>query len=270
MTASSFHHDTSLARPSAARGARVRAAAALLPLLALPVLAAPIPVPNGSFESPVTLFVDNRIDAWQKTPQPGWYDPGAIGYTWDQTMGVFLNVPPGDPRRIPNADGAQLVYLFALPGVGIFQDYDATDWSGTPSHAFDAVFQPGLAYTLTVGVMPGGGLAEGARLQLGLYYRDDAQNPVMLATTDIAHSAGTFPGTPWLTDFSVNLPTVQAADAWAGRHIGVQILSTSLGGTFWDVDNVRLTAVPEPGAAALLALGLAACLARRRVWPAGC
>lgn len=234
--------------------------------------AQPITIPNFSFESPATTFVDPRIDHWQKTPQPGWYDPVTFGgYTWDQTMGLFMNVPPGDARHIPNCDGAQAIYLFAIPGVGLFQDYNSTDWrGGSPSHAFDAVFQPGLSYKLTVGVMPGNGLLEGASLRLGLYYLDNAQMPQPVAATDILYTAAAFPGTPWLTDFEVNVPTVLASDAWAGRHLGIEIVSTSMGGTFWDVDNVRLTAVPEPGVLSLLALGAAPLLSRRCRWLGGC
>jgi hypothetical protein len=69
-------------------------------------------------------------------------------------------------------------------------------------------------------------------------------------------------------DFSVNVPAVQAGDAWAGQHIGVQLESTvsieqtSFGN--WDFDNVRLTAVvPEPSALSLLVLGFGGMLVAR-------
>ena len=33
-----------------------------------------IEIPNASFESPVTTFVDTRLDSWQKTSKPDRYD----------------------------------------------------------------------------------------------------------------------------------------------------------------------------------------------------
>ena len=68
-------------------------------------------------------------------------------------------------------------------------------------------------------------------------------------------------------DFSFVLPSVLVTDAWAGANIGVQLLSTAdfgnMGG-YWDVDNVRLTSVPEPASMTLLALGAGAFFLRRR------
>jgi hypothetical protein len=34
---------------------------------------ASIPIPNGSFELPVTPFVSVNVDAWEKPPKPDWY-----------------------------------------------------------------------------------------------------------------------------------------------------------------------------------------------------
>ena len=73
----------------------------------------------------------------------------------------------------------------------------------------------------------------------------------------MTYSAANFPtNSPLnLVDYQVNVPTVQTGDAWAGKNIGIQLLSTSpielaTGGN-WDFDNVRLTAVPEPSSLAL-------------------
>ena len=84
---------------------------------------------------------------------------------------------------IDNCDGTQAAFLFAFPDVAIFQDYDSIYGTNTtPSHAFNATFNVGSAYSLTVGVIGGvygsPPLFEGATLQLSLYYRDAASNMV--------------------------------------------------------------------------------------------
>lgn len=217
----------------------------------------PVFIPNGSFEAPlapppyVAPYVELRIDAWQKTPKVFWWDETAYG-PWDQLIGIFANTPPGDPSRLENCDGSQALYLFANPGVGVFQDYDSIGSStNAPSHAFDARFEVGQSYRLTAGVtisyyQPP---TNGATLELSLYYRDAASNQVTVAATSITNAPGVFDAVTNLVDFQVNVPTVAAGDAWAGRHIGIAILATgelSMAGGVWDVDNVRLAATQAP------------------------
>ena len=234
-------------------------------------VAASIPVPNGSFESqlaPVNYpYITTLIDSWQKAPKPGWFDEAATGIYWDQTAGLFQNTPAGLPNHIDNMDGNQGMYFLALPQVAVFQDYDTIAWNqASPSHAFNATYEPGNLYQLTVGVIGGfGGMPAGTSLELALYYRDAGNNPVTVASTPVVFSPGLFPNTTHFLDFTVTVPYVQATDAWAGQHIGVRLLSTFGDGTgYWDLDNVRLTAIPEPAAAALLFLGLGSIWLARR------
>jgi hypothetical protein len=45
------------------------------------------------------------------------------------------------------------------------------------------------------------------------------------------------------------MPTVKAGDPWAGKNIGVMILSTvsqELAGGYWDLENVRLSSILAP------------------------
>jgi hypothetical protein len=217
-----------------------------------PAWAASIVVPDYSFESPATSYAGPDIDSWQKTPQPAWWvDSG--GYTWAELTGEFLNTPAGTSNHIANCDGNQALFLFADPQVGVFQDYDSTyGTNSVPTHAFDATFEAGKSYLLAVGVIGGGGgMTNGASLELGLYYRDDAGNQVVVAATNLVYSSALFPNTTSFIDFSAQLDTVQAGDAWAGRHIGILLLSTvSLGGYggggYWDLDNVRLASASAP------------------------
>ena len=48
------------------------------------LLAAAIDIPNASFESPKTVFVDPNIDSWQMPPKPFWYDESG-GNVWSQS-----------------------------------------------------------------------------------------------------------------------------------------------------------------------------------------
>jgi len=211
------------------------------------VEAADIAVPNYSFESPTTppgFPAFPVVDSWQKAPEP----PGVPlppGVTWDQLAGVFPNTAPGSPDHIDNVDGAQAAYMFAVPGVALFQD------------SFGPTYEVGMSYSLTVGILGGGGITEGSTFQISLYYRDGGNNIVNIASTPVTYTAAGFPTATHLIDFNVALGEVQSGDAWVGRNIGIQLLASGgTGAGYWDLDNVRLSAVPEPGTVALLALGL--------------
>ena len=231
----------------------------------LPLQAQPITVPNFSFESqpaPSSYpYVNTSVDSWQKNPEPAFYGPafGSYGIPWIGTAGVFLDVNP-----YLNHDGNQAGYLLAVPQVALFQDYNSS-----PTHDFNAIFEVGMAYNLTIGIFGNSSLAPGSTLELSLYYRDGSDNKVTVGSTTVTYSAAAFPTTPSLNliDYTVNVPTVQAGDAWAGQHIGIQLESTipieqtSFGN--WDFDNVRLTAVPEPGSSSLLAVGFGGVLLAR-------
>ncbi len=212
--------------------------------------AATIAIPNGSFEAPATLFVDTHIDSWQKTPKPDWYDEGG-GFLWEQLTGLFQNPAPTRADHIDNCDASQAVWVFAVPGVGLFQDADTVDWNDpAPSRDFNVVFEAGNSYELTAGVIGGGGnMAEGASLELSLYYRDPAGQMVTVAATSIVHTFAVFSNNTHLVDFGVRTPRVEPADPWAGRNLGVRILSTvgfDLQGGYWDLDNIRLASISDP------------------------
>jgi hypothetical protein len=238
-----------------------RLAVVSLALLAMglspdPVRAANIPVLNGSFESPTPtppFPVATDVDFWQDEPQPVWFDPDGFGFTWAQTTGAFPNPPEGNPGRLTNMDGAQGGYVLALPGAGMSQELDAT-------------YEVGLSYTLTVGMASSSSqqLQVGNTFELSLYYLDALDALVTVASTPITYDTTGFPVLTEFVDFTVNLGEVQAGDAWAGENIGIRLLATSGTGASWDLDNVRLQAIPEPGTWALLALGLGAGLVYQR------
>jgi HpiC1 cyclase len=213
--------------------------------------AAPLTIPNASFESPPTTYAVPFVDFWQQMPQPDLTNQATL------VTGVFSNSPPGDPTHIDNCDGNQALFLFAVPETAVFQDYDSSDYAHpVPTHAFDASYDVGKAYTLTVAVLGGTNLAipmqEGTTLQLSLYYRDGASNLVTVAALSITNSGSLFPSATQFVDFQVQAPVVKASDPWAGQHIGIELLSTvdpSLIGGYWDLDNVRLSSTVAPALA---------------------
>jgi hypothetical protein len=233
----------------------------LIPLAAIVVLlgsgslrAAAVPVLNPSFESPTVpggFPAYPVIDSWQKTPEvPG--APLLNGLTWNDEAGVFPNSPSPLPDHIDNMDGNQAAYLFATPGVGFFQDLSVT-------------YTVGLSYNLTLGVIGGGGgMTPGSTLLLEMYYRDAGNNMVTIGGAPITYTILGFPNTTHFLDYTLNLPMVQAGDAWAGRNIGLEVVaSTGTGAGYWDVDNLRIQAVPEPSSLAFAALGVGSWIALR-------
>ena len=209
-----------------------------------------IAVPNRSFEAPATTFVTINFDSWQKAPQPDWYVENG-GFLWSQLIGAFKNTAATSSDHIDNCDGNQALWLFAIPEVSLFQDYNSVDWNDpAPTHAFDAKFEAGKSYQLTVGVIGGGGgMLEGVALEISLYYRDNADKKVTVAMTSITNKLIDFPTTTHLVDCTVRVPVVRVSDPWAGQRIGIQFLSTvttNLQGGYWDLDNVRLASQVEP------------------------
>jgi hypothetical protein len=226
-------------------GTKFRAGGGATLLLAAAVsLGAEIAVPNGSFESPVTVFVSTPIDVWQKTPKPAGYNEGG-GFTWEQLTGVFKNTPPGRFDHIGNCDGAQALFVFAIPTAGLTQDTLPGPPGGDPVR-----YEVGKAYRLTVGVIGGGGgMPADAALQLGLHYRDATNGLATVAVTTVTNAPVLFPAMTNLVDFQVVTPRVQAGNPWVGQPIGVHLMAaTEPPGTggYWDVDNVRLREVEPP------------------------
>jgi hypothetical protein len=210
----------------------------MLAAVANKLQAAPIYIPNASFESPETTFVDVNIDSWQMPPTPWWYDESG-GYLWIQLTGVFLNLPPEDPDYIDNCDANQAVWLFAVPEVELFQE-------------LTAIFEVGQSYRLTVGIFGGGGnMKDDVPIEIRLYYRDAEDKKVTVGAKTYTYDLDTG-YVKHFNDVQLDIPQVRAADPWAGKNIGVQLISTltfpedldpdtGRAGGYWDLDNVRLT-----------------------------
>lgn len=218
-----------------------------------------IPVQNGSFESPTVPLVEIAHPG-----ADGWVTTGGIN------TGIFPNLPQDMDfggvvaKRITNADGNQLAFISAL-----FDPTGITD-NGTPIknefyQQLAATYQPGQSYTLSVGVTTSSVQppAPGTKLRLELYYPSNGQlQPVAFTLVDAADANQQ---NQLLKFYTVQTPVIDPGAAYAGQPIGVLLSTTdngpSSGGTF-DMDNVIVTATPEPAALGTLALG--GLLLRRR------
>jgi hypothetical protein len=235
-------------------------ALALSSCAALVAAAQSLPVANPSFESPQVppgFPASTVVDGWQKNPPP----PPEWGITpdqWDQMAGIFPNPAAGQPRHIVNADGTQVAFVFAVPGVALTQLTANT-------------FTAGLGYTLDVGLRGGGALTPGTQFYVGLFYTDGTSRTAVAST--VVSATDELTNTDTLRTISVALGTVSKTDAWSGRQIGIELSALSPNGAqgiaYWEADSVRLTAVPEPsvwalGATGLLALGAATVNRRRK------
>ncbi len=104
--------------------------------------------------------------------QPGFH-LGSIGR-------VFLNDPPPATDNITNLDGNQAAYVFGDQGMGLYQTLGST-------------YQVGASYQMTVGIVgQGGGMPDGAILQLVFYYLDAGGNMVPIATTTALENSVNF------------------------------------------------------------------------------
>jgi hypothetical protein len=86
-----------------------------------------------------------------------WFD-GQAEEAAKYYTGIFKNSPTNSSDHIDNCDGDQAIWLFAVPEVALFQDNNSVDWDDpAPTHAFDAKFEIGKSYQLTVGLLGGRG-----------------------------------------------------------------------------------------------------------------
>jgi hypothetical protein len=204
------------------------------------VQAGTIDVPNGSFESPtLTNAAPFTTTAAECLP---WVAQWAAEYKAAPYSAMF-----GEGAVAPS-DGVNVGYL--NPG--------SADWRCYLYQTLGTTYQAGLSYRLLVAASMYQNPANPGQLlsiQLGYWSGDpDGQaGPTILAERQIAGSellAGTmldfFTDTGAISGDAVGKPIV----VYLGRAIG------STTGPQWDVDNVRLSAVPEPGTFALLASGL--------------
>lgn len=216
-----------------------------------------IPVANHSFENPaVTLaqvaspFVDDWATAGTAMME---YPPGS-GYFVNINTGIFPNTAAGEPDHINNLDGNQAAFLAAETGNEFTQTLAAS-------------FEAGNSYSLTVAVGHSYGQppAATAAVRLGLFYLDSGNQREWVAWTDVVNDAVTGLSPNHLADFSATSPFLAADHPAAGKPIHILLESFGPVGGFFDLDNVRVTSVPEPASCGtILALFSVVLFVRRR------
>ena len=180
----------------------------------------------------------------------------AYGIFWEQTTGQFFA-----PGVYGNMNGIGPLFVITAERRNL-RDYDTRDYNdAAPTHEFNAEVRDRKILHLHHGRLRQGlfRLPDDGRFDAGIEsVLSRWANQVTVGTpTIITYSAALFHGRALnLIDYSVSIPTVGAGDAWAGQNIGLKIESIyGVGDGYWDIDNVRLTAVPEPTTLGLLALG---------------
>ena len=195
-----------------------------LSLLASPARSEVITVPNGSFESPTVPylfpFVSLDIDHWQREPAPDYWTVGFKydAADWNHCAGTYLNVPfdgQGNPAApIDNVDGSQAVFMFPWPGQGLWQTLDAT-------------FEVGRSYHLTGNAQGGGPMPLNVPMEIRLFYEDATGKHVAVGSQEILNTNPPNTKVAHLPDHTLDVPAVAANDLWAGKNIGVEIISTA-------------------------------------------
>jgi hypothetical protein len=218
-----------------------------------------IPVANHSFENPpvtpaqvASPFVVDWATYGTTMME---YPPGSNIFV-NASTGVFPNTDPGEVDHIDNLDGNQAAFLAAETGNEFTQ-------------ALNASFEAGNSYSLTVAVGHSYGQppATNAYVRLGLFYLDAGNERQLVTWTDVIDDAATGLSANHLADFSAPFSSFLAADHPAvGKPIHVLLTSFGPEGGFFDLDDVRVTSVPEPASCGmLLALIMGASVVRRRV-----
>jgi hypothetical protein len=184
-----------------------------------------IPVANHSFEIIEINPVTNPFGAVPLISQWTELDKDASS----QSTGVFRNTPDGNDDHIANVDGQQAAFLGSFEGNSI-------------SQFVDSKYQVGKDYQFTVSVCLSNNSppVSGNPLTLEFLYWNVFE-PVSITAVQIPLTGLT---SIYLEDFTLNLSTVQADDAWAGENIGISIRATGTEGGFWDLDNVRVMEFP--------------------------
>lgn len=263
------------------------ASAALLTGLATPqAQAGDIPLINGSFElpeipelpaEPTDLdFVNfGEITGWQKFGPFKQLVPGVVEGTLD--TGVFLNAPfdPGTGTlvsAIPNADGNQLAFMVvdaAASGAETVSILQTTGQTFEVGQSYDFTIGVGTSLNTPLGVLTGATPLENPEtVELIIGYGATNGSDITAVSTrvvsalELSVNFGTYQ-VP-LTDFTASSSVLGGSDAAIGQQI--QVLVRQVGGTSgaFNLDNARLSSVPEPTSLAVIGLAGLCCIRRRR------
>ena len=213
-----------------------------------------ISIVNGDFET--GGLADNSNSAFPGVIPTGWSAVPGAG-PGGSFFGYYnpINDPGGYVSGVSGSPGV----TGTMAGPNVFYFGSATNGQGI-QQALTATFLANTDYTLTV--------ARGTR-------NGDYNNTLrmmllagstVLTTRDVAPEPAGSRGT--FLDYSTTYTYSAANAGLVGQALTIRFLeidnAVGLKGGEVDIDNVRLSGVPEPSSASLITLGLAAVLARSR------
>jgi MYXO-CTERM domain-containing protein len=189
---------------------------------------------------------------------------GTTATSWVQTDGTGGNSPPSNYWVTSGVPGITTgaIYLKSDGGNYIQQALTASDLGSVDATTFTS-YTVGLDY----GYRHDSVINGDHTLRISLW---NVTDNVEITGTDLLVAAPGSPGTNSLTTGSFVLNYDNTAGTLTGDQIAIRFSSTSgdLAGNSWQrtaiLDNVTITAVPEPAAALLAGLGAFALLRRRR------
>lgn len=254
------------------------AAAAMVAVAQVAARGELLPVQNATFSRPLVSLAQQASPFLQGTgwttsgPEMMEFPPGS-GYWVNIGTLVWQNPPVGTYNHVDNLVTDPTVTPAEHPDPTNFPYQGAASLGARTGNTFSqelgSTFVPGTGYTLTVGVGRNYGNAEQvpaatAALRLALYYLDDASVRQIVTSVDIFNDAARGLSANHMLDFATPSFVVDGEDAAAGRKVGVLLTTIGPAGGYFNVSNVRVSAVPEPATMGVLLAGTALLLRRRR------
>ncbi len=224
-----------------------------------------LPVGESSFENPV---LEEGIQGWPFVAVPSG-GPGVDAYPnypWVGEVldaGLFYNPAPAtDPinnatGHLDNMDGRQAAFIGGEVGNHFYQ-------------VLNADYEAGNSYTLRFGLAkslfsaPRSSQASTAHVVAELHYLDDANARHLVTGASFFDDAATGLRNDHFKYVEFNTPELPSLHPAIGQPV---VIVFSMGGTLgghFDIDDVSVTAIPEPATLGLLTLAGLLSMRRRR------
>jgi hypothetical protein len=237
-----------------------------------------LPVQNATFSRPLVSLAQQASPFLQGT---GWTTAGPELMEFPPGSGFWVNIgtlvwqnpAPGAFNHVDNLITDPTVTLAEHPNPENFPYQGAASLAAQTGNEFSQVltssFEAGRGYSLTVGVGRNYGNAEQvpaatAALKLALYYLDDASTRQIVTSIDIFNNPATSLSANHMLDFSTPEFVVGGGHPAGGRPVGVLLTTIGPAGGYFNVGNVRVSAVPEPASIGVLMAGSMLLVRRRR------